>query len=155
MNPRLNNTKDTTMSKTKTTTTNPQALLALARLSHLNLASNAAVKELRGEVPPGKYKGETTFKLVYDLTVGEDHEAEVAQTVPWKAIAGALFGKLNAATRDKLVRELLESAEDGGFQVRDDAINEEAEEALKALMGTTRKTVSGKITGSAVVIEEN
>jgi len=141
------------MSKTKTTAKNPQALLALARLGHLNLASNAAVKALRGEVPPGQYEGEATFKLVYNLTVGEDHEAEVAQTVPWKAIAGALFGKLNAATRDKIVRELLESAEDGGFQVREDAVNEEAEKALAALMGTTRKTVSGKITGSAVLLE--
>jgi len=142
------------MSKTKTTIKNSQALLALARLSHRNLASNAAVKALRGDVPPGKYEGEATFKLVYDITVGEDHEAEVAQTVPWKAIAGALFGKLNAATRDKLVRELLESAEDGGFQVREGAINEEAEEALKALMGTTRKTVSGKITGNAIILED-
>jgi uncharacterized protein YprB with RNaseH-like and TPR domain len=43
---------------------------------------------------------------------------------------------------------------DGGFQVRDEAVNKEAEEALAALMGTTRKTVSGKITGSAVLLED-
>jgi len=146
-------TKNTTMSTTKNT--NSEALLALARLGHLNLASNAASRELRGEVEPGKYKGEASFTLHYDLTVGEDHEAEVAQTVPWKAIAGALFGKLNAATRDKLVRELLEADADGGFAVRDEAINAEAEDALKQLMGKTRKTVAGKITGSAVLLENN
>jgi hypothetical protein len=134
-----------------TTTTNNTALLALARLGHLNLASNAATKELRGEVAPGKYQGEATFTLHYDLTVGEDHEAEVAQTVPWKQIAGALFAKLNAATRDKLVRELL--ADD--FTVKTDAVNEEAEDAIKALIGSTSKTVSGKITGSAVLLENN
>jgi hypothetical protein len=134
-----------------TTTKNNIALLALARLGHLNLASNAASKELRGEVAPDKYQGEATFTLHYDLTVGEDHEAEVAQTVPWKQIAGALFAKLNAATRDKLVRELL--ADD--FTVKTDAVNEEAEDAIKALIGSTRKTVSGKITGSAVLLENN
>lgn len=138
-----------------TITKNSEALLALARLSHLNLASNASVKSLRSEVPTGKHQGEVSFKLVYDITVGEDHEAEVAATVPWKAIAGALFGKLNAATRDKLVRDLLESADGGGFQVRDEAVNEEAEEAIKLLLGKTKKTVSGKITGSAVLLEND
>jgi len=137
-----------------TTKTN-EALLALARLGHLNLASNASSRELRSEVAPGKYKGSQSFTLHYDLTVGEDHEAEVAQTVPWKAIAGALFGKLNAATRDKLIRELLESDANGGFKVSDDAINAEAEDAIKQLMGSTRKTVSGKITGNATLLENN
>ena len=141
--------------RTMNTTKTNEALLALARLGHLNLASNASSRELRGEVEPGKYKGEATFTLHYDMTVGEDHEAEVAQTVPWKAIAGALFGKLNAATRDKIVRELLESDETGGFTVREDAVNDDAEEALKLLMGRTKKTVSGKITGSAVLLENN
>lgn len=138
-----------------TKTKNNEALLALARLGHLNLASNANSRELRGKVEPGKYEGEATFTLHYDLTVGEDHEAEVAQTVPWKAIAGALFGKLNAATRDKLIRELLESDENGGFQINDDSINAEAEDAIKQLMGSTKKTVAGKITGSAVLLENN
>ena len=134
-----------------TKTTNNEALLALARLGHLNLASNAASKELRGEVAPGKYAGEASFTLHYDLTVGEDHEAEVAQTVPWKDIATALFSKLNAATRDKLVRELM--TED--FTVKPEAITEGADEAIKAIMGTTKKTVSGKITGNAVLLENN
>lgn len=134
-----------------TTITNNEALLALARLGHLNLASNASTKTLRSQVKTGKHQGEVNFKLVYDITVGEDHEAEVAQTVPWKQIAGALFAKLNAATRDKLVRELL--ADD--FTVKTDAVNEEAEDAIKALIGSTRKTVSGKITGSAVLLENN
>lgn len=137
-----------------TKTQNAEALLALARLSHLNLASNAAVKALRGELSPGKYQGEASFTLHYDLTVGADHEAEVAQTVPWKAIAGALFGKLNAATRDKMIRELLETDADGGFTVNPGAINADAEDAIKRLMGSTRKTVSGKITGSAVLLED-
>jgi len=125
--------------------------LALGRLDHLNLASNAAARELRGQVPAGKYKGSATLQLDYSITVGEDHEAEVAASVPWKAIAGALFGKLNAATRDKIVRELL--AED--FTVKPDAVNAEAEDAIKALMGSTRKTVAGKITGSAILSETN
>lgn len=138
-----------------TTITNNEALLALSRLGHLNLGSNASSREMRGEVEPGKYKGEASFTLHYDMTIGEDHEAEVAQTVPWKAIAGALFGKLNAATRDKLIRELLESDANGGFKVNDEAVNAEAEDAIKQLMGSTRKTVSGKITGSAVILENN
>jgi hypothetical protein len=137
-----------------TTTKNNEALLALARLGHLNLASNAAAKALRGEVEPGKYSGELDLRLVYDITVGEDHEAEVAATVPWKAIAGALLGKLNEATREKFLRELFESTGDG-FALREDAINEKGEEALKNIMGTTRKTVSGKVTGSAVLLENN
>ena len=134
-----------------TTTTNNEALLALARLGHLNLASNAASKELRGTVAPGKHSGEASFTLHYDLTVGEDHEADVSQSVPWKAIAGALFSKLNASTRDKIVRELL--ADD--FTVKPGANDAEAEAAIAELIGTTRKTVSGKITGSAVLLENN
>lgn len=127
--------------------------LALARLGHLNLASNAEARELRSEVPPGTYKGSATLRLDYSIKVGESHEAEVAASVPWKAIAGALFGKLNSATRDKIVRELLETSEGGGFTVKSDAVNEEAEKALALLMGKTKKTVAGKLTGSAILTE--
>jgi len=137
-----------------TTKTN-EALLALARLGHLNLASNASSRELRGEVAPGKYKGSQSFTLHYDMTIGEDHEAEVAQTVPWKALAGLLFGKLNAATRDKILRDALEASDGGGFEVKEGAVNAEAEDAIKQLMGMTKKTVSGKITGSATLLENN
>ncbi len=138
-----------------TTIKNSEALLALARLGHLNLASNDTTKALRSEVPTGKHQGEVDFRLVYDITVGADHEAEVAQTVPWKALAGILFGKLNAATRDAVLRDALEASDGGGFEVREGAVNDEAEAALKQLMGMTKKTVSGKITGSAVLLEQN
>jgi hypothetical protein len=135
------------------TTSNIQAdaLLALARLGHLNLASNASAKSLRGEVSPGKHQGEVSLKLVYDLTVGEDHEADVSAGVPWKQIAGALFGKLNAATRNALVRDLL--ADD--FSIKEGSANPEAEAAISELIGKTRKTVSGKVTGNAVLIRED
>jgi len=133
------------------TTENNQALIALARLGHLNLASNASSRELRSTVEPGKYKGSQSFTLHYDLTIGEDHEADVSQSVPWKAIAGALFGKLNAATRDKIVADLL--ADD--FTVKPGANDAEAESAIAALIGTTRKTVSGKVTGSATLLEND
>jgi len=125
--------------------------LALGRLDHLNLASNAAARELRAQVPPGTYKGTATLKLDYSIKVGEDHEADVSASVPWKAIAGALFGKMNAATRDKLVRELLND----DFTVRPGANDAEAEAAIAALIGKTRKTVAGKITGSAILTETN
>jgi hypothetical protein len=144
-------TKDKIMTTTKNTTvTDSNALLALGRLGHVNLASNASAKSLRADVQPGKHQGEVSFKLVYDITVGEDHQAQVAASVPWKAIAGALFAKLNAATRDKLVRELL--ADD--FTIKDGAANAEAEAAIAELIGSTEKTVSGKITGSAVLLQE-
>jgi hypothetical protein len=139
-----------TTTKNATTVTDPTALLALGRLSHLSLASNASAKSLRSEVQPGKHQGEASFRLVYDLTVGEDHEAEVSASVPWKAIAGILFGKLNEATREAVVREAL--ADD--FTIRDGASNEAGEAAIAKLIGSTRKIVSGKITGSAVLIRE-
>lgn len=150
------------MTKTKTTTTDPktdqpklvvapEALLAMGRLSHLNLASNAAVRELRKHVPPGPHSGEVTLRLTYDLTVGEDYEGEVAQSVPWKALAGLLFSKLNATTRDAVVRDALVPAEGGGFELRGGIEDSAAEEALAALMGKTKKTIAGKVTGSAVL----
>lgn len=129
----------------------PEALLALARLDHLNLASNAAVRDLRAQVAPGKHSGDVTLQLAYDIKVGEAYESEVAQSVPWKALAGLLFSKLNGATRDAIVREALVPAEGGGFELREGIENAEAEEALQALMGKTKKTVAGKITGSAVI----
>lgn len=137
------------------TTQNNEALLALARLGHLNLASNAETKELRGEVEPGKYKGETSFTLHYDLTVGEDHEAEVAQTVPWKSLAGALFARLNQVTQEKVLRELLTQNDDGSMTFNEDERFSDREDQLAELMGKTKKTVSGKITGSAILLENN
>jgi len=137
------------MSKTEQLIVSDEAALALSRLGHLNLASNANARDLRSNIGPGQYQGDVTVRLVYDIKVGESHEAEVAASVPWKAIAGALFAKLNAATRDKLVRELL--ADD--FTVKPDAQNAEAEAAISALVGKTRKTVSGKVTGNAVLLE--
>jgi hypothetical protein len=105
---------------------------------------------LREDVQPGNHQGEVSLKLVYDIKVGEDHQAQVAASVPWKAIAGALFGKLNAATRNAIVRDLL--ADD--FTIKDGASNAEAEAAIAALIGKTEKTVSGKVTGNAVLIRE-
>lgn len=140
----------TTKAKTKLNLA-PEALLSMGRLGHVNLASNAATRRLRDDVPSGDHKGEVTFKLAYDIRVGEDHEAEVAASVPWKALAGILFSKLNPATRDAVVREALTSAEGGGFELAEGVQNAEAEAAIAALMGTTRKTVSGKVTGSAIL----
>lgn len=129
----------------------PEALLALGRLDHLNLASNQTVRDLRAQVPVGTHSGEVTLRLTYDLKVGEGYESEVAQSVPWKALAGLLFSKLNGATRDAIVREALVPAEGGGFELREGTENTEAEEAIQALMGKTKRMVAGKITGSAVL----
>ena len=131
------------------------ALLAMGRLKHVNLASNKTVEQIREGVPAGEYQGQVTVTLDYDITVGESHEAEVAQSVPWKQLAGILFGKLNPATRDKIVREALEASDAGGFQLRDDVVNKEAEQAIAQLMGMTRKTVAGKVTGTTVLTLED
>lgn len=131
---------------------NAESLLALGRLSHLNLASNTATRKLRADLPPGQHKGEATFKLVYDLTVGEDHEAEVAQTVPWKQLAGSLFARLNQITQAKVLREVLVRNDDGSMSFNDDERFTDREDELAELMGKTRKIVAGKITGSAVLL---
>lgn len=129
--------------------------LAMGRLQHLNLASNTTVHRLRECVPPGHYHGTATYILTFDITVGEDYEGEVAQSVPWKALAGILFGKLNPQTREKLIREALVRDENGGFVLKEDERNPSGEDALARIMGQTRKRIAGKITGQAVLQRKN
>ncbi len=129
-----------------TNKTQAAALLAFGRLDHVNLASNKSAEALRSKVKPGEHKGSMRFQLDYDLTVGEDSEAVVAQSVPWKRFAGALLARLNEQTREAVVRDLLK---DGEF---DDSKGDEAAEALiQKIMGTTKKTVAGRITGTSTL----
>jgi hypothetical protein len=134
-----------------TTKTDTAALIALGRLGHLNLASNAEVKELRSDLPPGHYKGQATLDIAYDFKVGQDNEAEVAQSVPWQKLAGALLARVNESTRRKVLDELLTANGDGTFSFNDEAREADAESLLKDVMGKTRKTVAGRITGKAMV----
>jgi len=106
-------------------------LLALSRLGHLNMASSNTAKDVRGEIAPGEYSGQVPLWLEYNIKVGEDHEAEVAASVPWQKMCGALLSRINHATREKILREQM----------------------LKELMGKTTKTVAGKVTGSAHIFE--
>lgn len=122
------------------------ALLSLGRLSHVSLASNKTTDGLRSQVAPGEHKGRMRFELEYDLNVGEESEAEVAQSVPWKRFAGALLARMNENTREALVRSLIE---DGQF--KDAAGDDEAEELIQRLMGMTKKTVAGRITGTTTL----
>lgn len=122
------------------------ALLSMGRLDHVSLASNKATQALRSKVPPGEHKGKMRFELEYDLTVGEDSEAEVAQSVPWKRFAGALLARLNEQTREAVVRDLIT---DGQFN--DAKGDDAAEELIQRVMGMTKKTVAGRITGTTTL----
>lgn len=128
------------------------ALLSLAKLPHVNLASNAKAQALRDDLTVGNHSGEVIVRLVYDITKGEDYTGQVANSVPWKDIACALFARVNEATREAVVRDLLKPAEGGGFEFNDDKASPEAVEVIARLMGQTEKTQNGKITGSAVLL---
>lgn len=132
---------------TKTTSKlTPTALLALGRLGHVNLASNKTAEGLRAKVAAGEHKGSVNVRLDYEITVGEDSEAIVAQSVPWKRFAGALLARMNEATREAVVRDLLK---DGEF---DEAKGDEAsEELIQRVLGTVKKTVAGRITGTTTL----
>ena len=137
---------------TKTTTPTPTllvmsninslSLLALARIGGLNLASSSAAKAARAEVAPGVHAVDVTVRLRGEVRVGEDHEAAVAVSAPWRDIAVALLGKVSAPVRERTLREIL-----GGEAPVSAEIKDEVEAAIRDIMGTTIKVVSGKVTG--------
>jgi Na+/citrate or Na+/malate symporter len=137
---------------TTTNRTDTAALIALSKLGHLNLASNKDTKAMRADLPPGTYKGNATIDIAYEVKVGQDHEAEVSQSVPWQKIAGALLARVNESTRRKVIEDLLTDNGDGTFSFDDEQRGDDAEALLKEIMGSTRKVVAGKITGKTLVM---
>jgi hypothetical protein len=116
----------------------------LAKLAALRLAATAPVKGARKGVEPGSYNVDQLVRIKGEVRIGEDHEAMVAASAPWRDIAISLLGKVNSAVRAKTLREILEAGEPCDAA----ELKAEVEDAVREVMGTTVKTVSGRMTGS-------
>ena len=118
-------------------------LLALSRLSQLNLASSLAAKELRSEVEPGEYEGEADLRVKYKVRVGEPYEAVTSAAAPWRDLAIALMGKVSDPIRKRTLREVLH-----GEHPMNEDYKREVEDAVREILGETIKTHAGKTTGT-------
>lgn len=125
----------------------------LSPTQELVLSKFDIAKATRAQIQPGDYAEHFYVRVDGAVKVGKDYESEVAQSVPWQQLCGYLLTKVNGQTRDKLVREFAEAwkATGGEVEVQDGQVSGEAEAAIKAILGSTKKTCSGKVTGTCVV----
>jgi len=122
-------------------------------LQQMALAKAKPADGARDQLAVGTHAFDFVVRVVGSLKVGEDYSSTRSQAVPWKQLAVYLLGKVNAATRDKVVRDFLEahrSSPDGKVRVADEAMVEAAEAAAAELLEVTTTTCRGKVTGTPV-----
>jgi hypothetical protein len=106
-------------------------LLALSRYD--------VAKKIRDQVEPGDYDVDVEVRVHGTIRVGEDHEAEVTAAIPWQRVCAVLLDKLNDVTIESVLSEAL-------GDVDDTEVKAQAAAAMRALKGSTTKTVKGAVT---------
>jgi len=114
-------------------------------VEQIALAKYVADKGTREKVSPGRYKGHLHVDTEYDIRVGEDYDQQIVGKVPWMKIAAVLLSKVNDATIESVLREVLAG------DIDDAEIKAQAEAAMAELCETTEKTCKGKVTGATIV----
>jgi len=115
-------------------------------LSRLWSAAKEA-KPIRDAVSPGNYHGEMVARIRYGVTVSQDYTQKVAARIPWQRICAILFGKVNTATLESVVR----AAMDPAFEP-DKEIETRARAAVESILGTTKQTCAGRVSLTATAV---
>jgi len=104
----------------------------------------------RAALGPGEYQETFLARVTSKFKIGEDYEAKQANSIPWKDLALVLAAKLNAATREKVLRETLQALA-LGEGVDTSSVSEEVQALAEGLLGTTVRTCNGKLTGTTII----
>lgn len=104
--------------------------------------SDKEFKSLSSEMAPGIYVVNSLVQIQGTIKKGEPFETTVAAAAnPWKLLTKAL-SKLNNTTIAALVRESLNTSEE-----EEETVKVEVQRAIDEIVGATKRTSSGRITG--------
>lgn len=93
----------------------------------------------RSKVEPGTHEVDFAVRIVGTAKVSEDHESIVNAAIPWDRIAMLALGRMNEATREKIVRAAL------GEDEIDGALKDEVRAAVDRLKAASRKVKLGPV----------
>lgn len=114
---------------------------SLVKLAVAKCGKAKEITEISQSLGAGTYKVDCIVRVFGTVNKGEDFESVVHMKVPhWKLIATCL-NKLNGVTVDAIVREALDISDE-----QEEVIKERVEAAIDTIKGTTKSTVSGKLT---------
>jgi hypothetical protein len=110
-------------------------------LAHaLAVGARKPAAETRDELAPGAYEVSTTLEIVGTLTVGHDSETAATVTPGADVLLGLVLAKLNAVTREAILRELPADFAAAGAEYP--TVPDEIVEATEALTAQLRRKVS-------------
>lgn len=122
--------------------TNKEALVPVALHK---LIAPPKYKKLVPDIAPGEYPIELQIRILGSLKKGEPFTQRIAAKAnPW-AIAALALSKLNGVSMDALVRESIAVPRE-----TQDAIKEQATQALQKIVDSTRTEMEGRVTANLV-----
>lgn len=108
------------------------------------------------KLPPGQYPVDSHVRVIGQLKVGEPHPAKIANDIPWQRLCCLLLDKLNAttaqATTDEVIEAFLRGALSDELKQRAEAFKPRVQGLVDRILGVTRRTVSGAVTGNIVLM---
>jgi hypothetical protein len=116
------------------------------------IISTAVSKAPVVRAEPGTYRGKATLSIAFDYKVGEPFKQHVTASVPWQTLFSLALSKLNGVTVETLVEEAV-AIMDREETPEQAAIAARAKAAVAKLVAKTEREVSGKITGSCMILE--
>lgn len=123
-------------------------LTAIQALILSKAFSDDELKELRATVPPGDYADTFTIEVAGGVKVGKDGEQK--PRIDWKALAGWLMERVNAATREALVREY-QTAHTDKTKLPGGELADTAEATLDAWLEQHKTPRKGQVRGACVI----
>jgi hypothetical protein len=119
-------------------------------LHALAVAAKKPAADCRSDLAPGRYDIDAAVSVRGVLTVGEDTITASSVTPQPEQLLAHILGKLNAATRDKLLRELPEDFSANGNEMPqgEESLVEAVREMLTKLRRRVTRPRRGSVSGT-------
>jgi hypothetical protein len=123
----------------------PSALSAV-QWAALGVAARKPATASRGELAPGEHRIDATVRVSGTITVGHDSDTAATVTPSADVLLGLVLAKLNAVTRDSILRELPRDFAAAGAEYP--SVPDEIIEATEGLTASLRRKVTQKRRGA-------
>ena len=105
-----------------------------------------------GRVEPGKHHFDFTIRVQGDLEKGKDFVQVHAPSLPKMAIIQNLLSRLNGVTIESVIRDI-QQKQQFDRPGAEEEFEERAAKAWKAIAGTQKKTMNGRVSLSAITVD--
>ncbi len=124
---------------------------SIAPVQALALSKLSLPAKVRDQIEPDDYPLDFRVHIFGNVGVGASYKQAVSTKVPWRDMLGAALSQMSPAHRLAFVRNFLDNSDDGPAKVKSEAVSEEVEGMVRAIVATTATTCRGKTTANLAV----